>query len=172
MKDYTIRLITQKDAVGFFDLLQRNKARLDDYFAGTMRCTQTLQETVDYCKNIEEKIVKKEYLPYLILNDENNLIGFIDFKNIDWSIPKAELGAFIDMSFEGRGIVTKSFNYLLDEVVRIHQFKKLYCRIADENTRSVQLAIRCGFKLEGVITRDYKTTKGKLVDLNYYGKII
>ncbi len=172
MKDYTIRLISQKDAIPFFELLQRNKDRLEDYFAGTMKCTRTLQETIDYCKNIEEKIILKVYLPYLIFNKKGAPIGFIDFKNIDWNIPKAELGAFIDVNFEGKGIITESFNHLIGKVVNIHQFKKLFCRIADENTRSIQLALRCGFKLEGVITKDYKTTKGELVDLNYYGKTV
>ena len=65
MKDYTVRLVSQKDAVAFFNLLQRNKNRLEDFFAGTIRCTQTLQETIDYCKNIEDRIERKEYLPYL-----------------------------------------------------------------------------------------------------------
>lgn len=172
MKDYTVRLVSQKDAVAFFNLLQRNKNRLEDFFAGTIRCTQTLQETIDYCKNIEDRIERKEYLPYLIFNKANTPIGFIDFKNMDWSIPKAELGAFIDVNSEGKGIITKTFKHLLEEVVNIHQFKKLFCRIAEENVRSIQLALRCGFKLEGVITNDYKTTKGELVDLNYYGKIM
>ena len=31
--------------------------------------------------------------------------------------------------------------------------------------------LKNGFELEGTIRRDYKTTKGEVVDLNYYGKV-
>ncbi len=170
MKDFNIRLINRNDANLLFDLIQENRNRLVDFFAGTVKHTNTLRDTVDYCLVIEDKIKSKEYFPYFILNGSNDVIGFIDFKNIDWSIPKAELGAFIDANFEGKGFVTKTFNYLLESVIQEHDFKKLYCRIAQENHRSIQLALRCGFKLEGTIVKDYRTTKGELVDLNYYGK--
>ena len=169
MDDYTIRLLTTQDAQLFFELIQTNKHRLEDFFAGTVKYTQTESDTIAYCETIAKRIELKEYYPYLIFYNEK-LIGFIDFKNIDWNIPKAELGAFIDVNFEGSGIITKSFRYLLENVVKIHEFKKLFCRISKENYRSIALAERCGFRLEGVLTKDYRTTKGELIDLNYYGK--
>ena len=50
-------------------------------------------------------------------------------------------------------------------------FKKIYCRAASENTRSINAILGYGFELEGTLRRDYKTTDGRLVDLNYYGKL-
>jgi len=38
-------------------------------------------------------------------------------------------------------------------------------------TRAKKLAESCGFQVEGIIRRDYKTTTGELVDLLYYGKL-
>lgn len=173
MKDITISLLSSKKAALFFELIVNNKHRLEDFFAGTVKRTNTLTDTISYCIEIDEKISLKQYFPYLIIDELNNkAIGFVDFKNIDWSVPKAELGAFIDLNFEGKGIVTKTFNFLLEEVVGKHQFKKLFCRISEENKRSIQLALRCGFKHEGIIRSDYKTTKGELIDLNYYGKVL
>ncbi|SNR15203.1 GNAT family N-acetyltransferase [Tenacibaculum jejuense] len=169
MYNFTIRLLTVEDTEVFFELIQNNKSRLEDFFAGTIKYTQTKESTLNYCKTIESKIKQRAYYPYLIFNNEE-LIGFIDFKNIDWSIPKAELGAFIDINFEGKGIITKSFTTLLESVVKTHGFKKLFCRISQRNVKSIALAERCGFCLEGTITKDYRTTNGELIDLNYYGK--
>jgi len=60
---------------------------------------------------------------------------------------------------------------LIDQIIKDHKFKKLYCRVAEENTRSIHLVERIGFVLEGTLRRDYKTTSGQLVDLRYYGKL-
>ena len=107
----------------------------------------------------------------LDLDYSQKLIGFIDIKNIDWEVPKAELGAFIDKNYEGKGIITHHLTHLIDTIVQRHGFKKLLCRIAKENKRSIQVAIACGFLYEGTIKRDYRTTDGRLIDLNYYGKL-
>ncbi|WP_299123946.1 GNAT family protein [uncultured Tenacibaculum sp.] len=172
MDDFKVQLLTEKESALFFELINKNKNRLEDFFAGTVKYTQTLQDTEEYCKKIDVRIEEKTYYPYLIIDKKlGKAIGFIDFKNIDWDVPKAELGAFIDVSYEGKGIITQSFNYILENTVKKHQFKKLFCRISKENTRSINLALRCGFEQEGVLRCDYRTTKGELVDLNYYGRL-
>lgn len=172
MKDFTIRLLSTDDSLAFFKLIKRNKNRLEDFFAGTVKYTNSLEDTIEYCKVIEGRILRKEYYPYLILDEKGSAIGFIDFKNIDWSLPKAELGTFIDLNYQGKGIITKSFEHLLDSIIKKHKFKKLFCRISPMNKRSIQLAERCGFELEGVLKKDYKTTSGELIDLCYYGRVL
>lgn len=169
---YRLKLLTQKDSTAFYTLIQDNLVRLEDFFAGTVAKTRTLEATQAYCKEILDKIDKKEYFPYLIFDDTSEkVIGLIDVKNIRWNIPKGELGAFIDANFEGKGIVNSLGSDLINQIVEEHKFKKLYCRVGEKNRRSIQLVERLGFILEGTIRRDYKTTKGELVDLNYYGKL-
>lgn len=172
MEGFEIKLLTIRESSLFFELIDKNKNRLEDFFAGTVKYTQTLQETIEYCKKVDERVKEKTYFPYLIIDKtQDKAIGFIDFKNIDWDVPKVELGTFIDVGFEGRGIITESFSYILENIVKEHQFKKLFCRISESNKRSINLALRCGFEKEGTLKCDYRTTKGELVDLNYYGRI-
>lgn len=169
---YSLKLLSQKESVSFFSLIQNNKERLEDFFAGTIARTKTLHDTKQYCIQIEKKIDLKAYFPYLIIDNETNLlVGLIDVKNIDWNIPKGELGAFIDKDFEGKGVVTHFVNSLIFEIVKEHNFKKLFCRVAPRNIRSINVVERIGFVLEGTIRRDYRTTKGELIDLNYYGQL-
>ncbi|WP_299159610.1 GNAT family protein [uncultured Tenacibaculum sp.] len=172
MEGYKIKLLTTKESSLFFELINKNKNRLEDFFAGTVKYTKTIEDSIEYCKRVDERVKEKVYFPYLIIDETiNKAIGFIDFKNIDWDVPKAELGAFIDVSYEGKGIITGSFKYILENLVNEHQFKKLFCRISAENKRSISLALRCGFEQEGTLKCDYRTTEGVLVDLNYYGRI-
>lgn len=170
--NYQFELLQEEDSLSFFTLIQENKERLNDFFAGTVTKTNTLEDTQAYCKEISKRIQDCAYYPYSIKEKvSGDFIGFIDVKNIDWEVPKAELGAFIDVNSEGKGIITHHLTYLIDLIVQEHGFKKLLCRIASENKRSIQVALNCGFEYEGTIRRDYRTTNGRLVDLNYYGKL-
>ncbi|MFY0630789.1 MAG: GNAT family N-acetyltransferase [Flavobacteriaceae bacterium] len=155
-----------------YDLIERNRNDLNDYFAGTTSKTKTLEDTLAYAVVIEERIQRKEYFPFLLIDKQTDeLIGFIDVKNISWSIPKAELGYFIDIHSGGKGITSKAVGLVIDYLIEKYQFKKLLCRVGSKNIGSIKVATKNGFELEGTIRRDYKTTSGKLVDLNYYGRI-
>lgn len=172
LENYLARKIRSEDAPLFFQLIENNRPRLEDYFSGTVDKTQSLEATTAYCKTIEQLIADKSYFPYLLINtSKQEVIGLIDFKNIDWSIPKAEMGAFIDSNYEGLGIISQLGDALIKLVVKEFQLKKIYCRAAAENKRSIKTILRNGFELEGTIRRDYKTTDGRIVDLNYYGKL-
>lgn len=170
--NFKLKLLSANDSEALYTLIQNNLSRLEDFFAGTIEKTKTLNSTHAYCLEIEQKIRKKEYFPYLIINNPTSkLIGLIDLKNIDWGIPKAELGAFIDFEFEGQGLITALGTNLIAQIVEEHKFKKLFCRVAEKNKRSIRVIERLGFTLEGIIRRDYKTTNGELVDLKYYGRL-
>ena len=169
---YYLVLISKIHGEAFFNLIENNRSRLEDFFAGTVCKTTTLEDTILYCNEIEERVQAKSYFPYLIVERASkNIVGLIDVKNIDWEIPKAELGAFIDQDYEGKGIITILGKQLINEIVQEHRFKKLLCRAASRNTRSVKLIERIGFEFEGTIKRDYRTSKGELTDMKYYVKL-
>lgn len=156
----------------FFELIESNREVLDVYFAGTTSKTKTLQETLLYAKEIDLRIEERSYFPYFLINTTcDTLMGYIDVKNIDWNIPKAELGYFIDKEYQGKGITSKAVAVIIPHIVTKYAFKKLLCRAGAENTGSIKVALKNGFELEGTIRRDYRTSKGDLVDLNYYGRI-
>lgn len=172
MENYIVKMLSTNESESFFQLIDTNRKRLEDFFAGTVSYTKTVSDTTDYCKEIDQKIMDRVYFPYVIIEiSSQKIIGFIDIKNIDWSIPKAELGAFIDSKYEGKGIITNTMSSLIDTIVNEHHFKKLLCRISSRNKRSINVALNSGFELEGTIKCDYKTTKGEIIDLNYYGKV-
>ena len=103
--------------------------------------------------------------------ETNEIIGLIDVKNIDWNVPKAELGAFVDKTHENKGVITKAAALVVDHLIDNYQFKKLLCRANDRNKGSISVILKNGFELEGTIRNDYRTTRGEIVDLNYYGRV-
>ncbi|WP_412984731.1 GNAT family N-acetyltransferase [Pontimicrobium sp. IMCC45349] len=172
IENYSITLFDTNKSESFFKLIDDNRVNLEDYFAGTVSRTKTLGATKMYCDVIKSKIIQKKYFPYVIVKDDTQeFVGWIDVKNIDWDTQKAELGYFVDSKHEGKGIVTQSLGTVIDHVVKKYNFKKLLCRVSSTNKGSIAVAVKNGFELEGTIRRDYKTTKGELIDLNYYGRI-
>lgn len=170
--NFNIGLLQPNDSKAFYNLIENNRSRLEDFFAGTVSKTQTLNATLVYCDEIQYKIKEKSYLPYIISDaTTGSFVGLVDVKNIDWNVPKAELGSFIDLHYEGKGIISRATNLVIDHIVNEYKFIKLLCRASSRNKGSIGVILKNGFELEGTIRRDYKTTKGEVVDLNYYGRI-
>ena len=169
---FQISLLQSNEAEAFFNLIDANRARREDFFAGTVTKTRTLEDTRTYCIEIQHRIKEKSYLPYIITDTKTNtFIGLVDVKNIDWNVPKAELGSFIDTTYEGQGVTSKATSIVVDYIVTKYKFIKLLCRANSRNKGSIAVILKNGFQLEGTIRNDYRTTKGEIVDLNYYGRV-
>jgi ribosomal-protein-serine acetyltransferase len=169
---YTIRLLGKSDLKNFFNLIDENRSRLEAFFSGTVARTRTFEDTRTYLEEIMSKAELKTYLPYVIVeNGHSTFAGFIDIKNIDWNIPKGELGCFVDKRYEGKGISRKALMHFTDHCFKQLGFQKLFLRTHASNQPARRLAESCGFEIEGTLRRDYKTTAGELVDLLYYGKL-
>jgi ribosomal-protein-serine acetyltransferase len=170
--NYTIRLLTIQDLDAYFHLVEQNRKRLEDFFTGTVSKTKTLEDTRAFLLDIEQRKKDRTYFPYIIVDNSNQKIaGFTDLKNIDWSIPKSEMGLYIGNDYANQGISTKAFSLFCDFCFTEYKFQKLFLRTHHGNTFARRVAEKCGFEIEGTIRRDYKTTAGEIVDLIYYGRI-
>jgi len=170
--NYSIRLLEIRDLDDYFQLVVNNRQRLEDFFTRTISKTKTYEETRKFVEEMISGTKEKVYFPYIIIDNSNrNVIGFLDLKNIDWRIPKSELGFYIDKNYAGKGITTKALNLLCDFCFLEYKFQKLFLRTHPQNISAKTVAEKCGFGLEGTIRKDYKTTSGKIVDLVYYGKL-
>lgn len=118
------------------------------------------------------RIAEKTYYSFLIIDDaHNDIVGYIDVKDIDWGIPKAEFGCYFDSEYCGKGLATGAMNVVIAHLFKEEGFLKLFLRTHKENVAARKLAERCGFEVEGVIRKDYKKTNGEIVDLVYYGLV-
>lgn len=168
--NYTIRPLEINDLVKYFDLVERNRRRLEDFFAGTVTRTKEINATKIFLLELIEKRELKQYYPFVLIdNSTNNFIAFIDLKNLDWTIPKTEIGCYTDEKFAGKGLTTKAMKHFLEFCFEHFKFKKIFLRTHHSNKAAQSLAYKCGFKIEGTIRMDYKTTSGEIVDLIYFG---
>ncbi|HTA60919.1 MAG TPA: GNAT family protein [Bacteroidia bacterium] len=170
--NYSIRSLQSSDLQAYFNLIESNRPRLASFFTGTVAKTKTINDTKNYLAEIAKKTEDKTYYPFVVVDTNNNTFaGFLDIKNIDWTVPKAELGCYIDEHYANKGISTKALQLFTDYCFSEFGFKKLFLRTHQTNASARRIAEKCGFEIEGTIRRDYKTTAGDLVDLMYYGKL-
>lgn len=171
-ENFAIRLLTIEDLDDYFQLVEQNRERLEDFFTGTVSKTKTYEDTKQFLIHILQRSKDKTYFPYIIVDQKKHkIVGFIDLKNIDWNIPKSEVGLYIDKDYTNKGISTKAFRLFCDYCFEEYQFKKLFLRTHHKNTFARRLAEKCNFEIEGIIRRDYKTTSGEIIDLIYYGRL-
>ncbi|RYY39221.1 MAG: N-acetyltransferase [Chitinophagaceae bacterium] len=168
---YRIRPLQRDDFEQWFGLVHRNRDRLD-FFASTVQRTHTPVAARAFLDELLLKADDRSYVPFVIEDMQTvALVGFLDLKNIDWHIPKAEMGGYLDIAVAGQGLATRAFRALCDHCFDTLGFAKLFLRTHVSNVPAIRVAEGAGFEREGLIRRDYKTATGEVVDLLYFGRI-
>ena len=110
---------------GIFTIdVEQNRERLEDFFTGTVSKTKTFEDTRKFVIDILQRTKDKTYFPYIIIDDSNKkIVGFLDLKNIDWNIPKSEMGLYIDKEYSNQGISTKAFRLFCDYCFAEYKFQ-------------------------------------------------
>lgn len=168
--NYIIRLIRQEDAEQFLELVMANRPYISNYFQTTSKTVYDKKSAKEYIKTKINLANDKVHYCFVIEDiSEHKLSGSLFLKNFDWTIPKCELGYFIDKNKEGKGITTKATAEIIKFCFDRLKLNKLFLRAAADNFPSRKVAEKNGFIAEGIIRNDFKTENGVLIDVVYYG---
>ncbi len=165
----TLRPLESNDASAFFDLIDRNRIRLRDYFPVTISVITNLENCKRYIEEKAEQALIREHYCYVIADKQSRLLGLIILKNIDWRVPKGELAYFIDKDYEGKGITSRALSALVSYCFDTMEMNKLFILTAVDNHPSRKLAEKTGFETEGILRKNFRLSDGRLVDNVYYG---
>ncbi len=169
---HALRPIAAGDGPALFRLIDTNRSRLEDFFAGTVAVTRTLEETKTHVVNMLARAEAGTYFAFALVEmDTDRMLGFVDIKNIDRNIPKAELGAFMDAAHEGQGLASKALDAITRYGFDVLNMDKLLIRTHESNIGARRVITKNGYDLEGTVRKDYRTTAGVVVDLLYFGKV-
>jgi ribosomal-protein-serine acetyltransferase len=98
----------------------------------------------------------------------DQLAGCLSLHSIDWNDRKASLGYWLGAAFQGHGIITRSCRAVIIHAFGDLLLDRLEIQCAADNDRSRQLALRLGFRQEGVLRQSWRR-QGQLVDQVVYG---
>ncbi len=129
------------------------------------------EEEAEQLKKRYNFLQRKEMYFNMFLKDTGKLVGVIALWNIDWEVPKFEIGYFLRTSSEGRGLATEAVNGITQFAFEHLGAMRIQITSPDQNEPSWRVAERAGYKLEGIICNDYRNVDGNLLDSRYYSKV-
>jgi RimJ/RimL family protein N-acetyltransferase len=131
------------------------------------------EDTEVWCRQAAAKFITREQLPFSIYakDEPSHCLGNCGLHHIDWALPMAEVGYWIRTSHTGKGYASEAVEALCELAFETMKVARLQLRCDVQNRRSVTVAERCGFALEGVMRCDSKDHRGELRDTCLYAKI-
>lgn len=140
-----------------------------------MPFAQNEQSAQDVELNIREayiKFLKREDLRLLVfLKETGELVASTGLHRIVWSVPKFEIGYWIDSRFGGKGYMTEAVNGITDFAFRELKARRVEIRCDVNNQKSREIPERLGFSLEGILKNDdWSVDKSELRDTCIYAK--
>lgn len=162
--------VTDILAEEFYKLIDRNREHIAKTFPVTLACCADLDKATAFIADaVENQNNRENYYFYLRNLESNELIGYVCIKNIDLKILKCELAYFVDKSFEGKGIITKAVGDILDFCFSKLQMNKVFVCTSTVNMVSQRIALKHGFRQEGILREEFKNGEGVLEDIIYFG---
>ena len=168
--NWTIENSTAINPDMFFELIQNNESHIENTFPITLSSCTTVLKTQEFLnKNRRKQNEKEGYSFYLRNTETQKLIGYICIKNINNSIMKCELAYFIDKDFEGRGIISNAVAETVAYCFEDLHMNKVFICTSKINAASQKIALKHGFKKEGILREEFKNGKAVLEDIVYFG---
>lgn len=171
----TLMLETSKllpgDSEDFYAFVKRNINRFQIPFPVTTDVVMAgLSSTKKWVQQKKQEQEDGKSAFVLVRNRLNReIILSISVFGFDWRVPKCEMAWMLDSQYEGLGLATRVAGVCINNLLNDMGLNKIICRIEPENHRSKQLALRLGFKHEGLHKNDFRNGNNTLVDVEYYG---
>jgi RimJ/RimL family protein N-acetyltransferase len=166
-----IRMPKPGDGQAVFDAINASIEELKPW----MPFAQNEQSAQDVELNIREayiKFLKREDLRLLVfLKETGELVASTGLHRIDWSLPKFEIGYWIDSRFSGKGYMTEAVNRITDFAFHELKARRVEIRCDVKNKKSRAIPERLGYSLEGILKNDdWSVDKSGLRDTCIYAK--
>lgn len=142
-----------------------------------MPFAQKEQSEEDVELNIRSSYISflnREDLRLLVfLKDTGEFVASSGLHRINWSIPKFEIGYWIDSRYSGKGYMTEAVKGIADFAFSQLNAKRLEIRCDAKNTKSRAIPEKLGFSLEGILKNDdLSPDTNELRDTCIYAKIV
>lgn len=157
------------DARALHMMMKSNRDALLHTFPQSVRGTFTLLKTRQY---ILEKRADRSAGTLVVCGiftqQDEQLVGHVLLTKFDWTVPKCDLGYFIDEKFAGKGFATEAAKLFCTWGFKELKLQKITMRIWPQNKASITVAKKLGGHEIGLAKRDFRSFDGKVMDCLYF----
>ena len=130
----------------------------------------SMDETRLYCRRALLEWHDRESLDYrLFLGD--NFVGNCAVHTINWDLPSAQLGYWLHLDYQGRGLMNEAVERLTRFAFEELKLVRLEIRCNARNAASAGVAKRAGFEQEAYLRKSYRSADGTLNDALFFAKV-
>ncbi len=150
-------------------LMVSNADRFKRYFPGTLaqNLTEKLSKTFANTK-VNQFLDKEEYL-FTIKEDVNqNVIGLVYIKELDWIKKQGEFAYCIDSDYGGKGLISKSVKALSNYAFESLGLETLQIIVHKDNVPSIKVALKNDFKWIKTLLNEFTPTGEHPLDMELY----
>lgn len=131
-----------------------------------------VDDTEEYVRGAHAAFIRRERIPLIAcLRSTGEFVASSGLHDIDWNVPRFEIGYWVRTARAGQGFVTEIVHALTDTCFRVFGAKRVCIRMDDLNRRSWRVAERCGFQLEGLFRNDAVGNDGSVRSTRVYAKV-
>ncbi|OCG26016.1 hypothetical protein A9G11_01430 [Gilliamella sp. wkB108] len=143
-----------------------------DYFSQFMAWPKFVTNETDTANFLDKCVAEHQKniaKTYVILHDDDP-VGLLSFNQIDKANKTAYIGYWLDSRVQGKGIMTQAIKVLTNFYAEHRIIKRFVIKCSVDNSKSNQVAKRCGFSYEGTL-KQAEYLNGIYHDQNIYGLI-
>lgn len=159
-----LRILEQRHAQEFLDFLQANWEYLLEWL--DWGHLQTLDEAKNFIKRGLTRYAE-DGLPWVGIWQNDTMAGGVLFFPLDRRANSSEIGYWLGKEVSGRGLVTRAAQAMLGFAFEELGLNRIALRAEVNNHRSIAVAKRLGFQLEGT-ERDSWRRGERYVDMVVY----
>ncbi len=166
-KNLRLELVAEKHAQPIFDLAYANKQHLREWlpWVDNMHSVNFIQ---NFVKGSLQRHEEGAECAFVIVYDDN-VVGRIGVYKMDNPNRTGEIGYWVGVNTEGKGVVTKSCIALVDFCFENLNLNRIEIKCGTENKKSQTIPERLHFSKEGIL-RQAEYLHGKFIDLYLYAR--
>jgi ribosomal-protein-serine acetyltransferase len=166
--DLYLKPVSPADGDAIYAAIERNRERLREWLSWAVP-EYSREDLNSFLTEKEQANAARSSLTTAICQG-GAICGLIGFHPINLLNRNTSLGYWIDGSYEGRGLITRSCRAIVTEGFKNFGLHRIEIRCATGNHRSNAVPRRLGFREEGIL-RDAEWLHGRWVDLRVYSAL-
>ena len=125
-----------------------------------------LDKTIEWYNRNQQR---DDRVDFTFFDDCGEIVAFGGITSINKEVRKGETYIFTNPILHHKGIGTKAMLLLCKYGFETMKLNKLYAFTNEDNTASIHLHTKVGYKIEGRLRQEYKDATGLLKDRLYLG---
>jgi len=153
-------------AQSLFELTDSNREFLRPWFPWIEFTTQA-KDTEKFIDD-QDKLYREKKAVQVVLEYETNIIGMVDYHEIDLNNEVGRIGYWLGEEFNGNGFMTSAVKEMVSMGFNDFALNRIEIQCAIENVKSRAIPERLGFAQEGIL-RSAEKVHGRYLDHAVYG---